>query len=126
MKKLLLLAAIALLPCLAIAQTETAASTQTTVSAPAEEYCIVSTHKGIFERTLCIDIDRGQGPEIDKRLRDNNGKEIRFNSLADALNYMAEDGWLYVNTIKEANRDDPDYLMRRPVPTDNANGLKSR
>lgn len=126
MKKLILIVAVALLPCLAIAQTEAAVSTQVAVNTPTEEYCIVSTHKGIFERTLCIDVDRGQGPEIDKRLRDDNGKEIRFNNLADALNYMGQNGWLYVNTIKTSNGDDPDYLMRRPVPGSKLGGLTGR
>jgi len=126
MKKLLLLAAVALLPCLAMAQTETAASTPTTLNAPAEEYCIIRTHKGVFERTICIDVDRGKGPDVDKRLRDDNGREIRFNNLADALNYMAQNGWLYVNTIKVSNTDDPDYLMRRPAPTHKYDELKSR
>jgi hypothetical protein len=126
MRKILLLAAIALLPCLAMAQTETAVATQTAVNAPAEEYCIIRTHKGIFERTLCIDVDRGEGPEVDKRLRDSSGREMRFNNLADALNYMAQNGWLYVNTIKKTNADDPDYLMRRPVTINKPDGLKSR
>jgi hypothetical protein len=126
MKKLLLLAAIALLPCLAMAQTETAVATQTAVNAPAEEYCIIRTHKGIFERTLCIDVDRGEGPEVDKRLRDDRGREMRFNNLADALNYMAQNGWLYVNTIKVSTGDDPDYLMRRIIPANKPNELKGR
>jgi hypothetical protein len=126
MKKLLLLAAIALLPCLAMAQTGTAAAIQTAVNAPAEEYCIISTHKGIFERTLCIDVDRGKGPEVDKRLRDNNGIEIRFNNLADALNYMAQNGWLYVNIIKTTSGADPDYLMRRIVPINKPDETKGR
>lgn len=126
MRKLLLLAAIALLPCLAIAQTETIAAIQTIISTPAEEYCIIRTHKGVFERTICIDVDRGKGPEVDKRLRDNNGKEMRFNNLADALNYMAQNGWLYVNIIKTSTGDDPDYLMRRPVTANKPNELKSR
>ena len=126
MKKLLLLAAIALLPCLAMAQTETATATQTTANIPAEEYCIIRTHKGVFERTICIDVDRGKGPEVDKRLRDDRGREMRFNNLADALNYMAQNGWLYVNTIKVSTGDDPDYLMRRIIPANKPNELKSK
>lgn len=126
MKKFVLLAAIALLPCLAIAQTENATATQTTANIPAEEYCIISTHKGVFERTICIDVDRGKGPDVDKRLRDDNGKEIRFNNLADALNYMAQNGWLYVNTIKTSTGDDPDYLMRRIVKANKPDELKGR
>lgn len=109
------MAAIALLPCLAIAQTEAPAPIQATLNGPTEEYCIISTHKGIFERTICIDVDRGQGPEVDKRLRYDSGREMRFNNLADALNYMAQNGWRYVNTIKTSVGDDPDYLMRRSV-----------
>jgi hypothetical protein len=119
MKKLLLLAVIVLLPYLASAQTELTKPLQASISTPAEEYCIVNVHKGIFERTYCVDIDRGQNPDMDARLRDSNRKEIRFNSLADALNYMAKNGWLYVNTIKMANRDDPDYLMRRVITAGN-------
>jgi hypothetical protein len=51
---------------------------------------------------------------------------MRFNNLADALNYMAQDGWLYINTIKTSNGDDPDYLMRRPVTINKPVELKSR
>jgi hypothetical protein len=116
MKKLILLAALFALPYLSFAQADSTAFTPNTSYAPAEEYCMVTTHKGIFERTLCIDIDTGQQPGADKRLRDNNGKEIRFNSLAGALNYMGAQGWLYVNAIKEASKETPDYLLRRPIP----------
>jgi hypothetical protein len=119
MKKLLLLAVILLLPYLASAQSQHIEPLQTSIKPPAEEYCIVNIHKGIFERTYCVDIDRGQNPDMDRRLRDSDRKEIRFNSLADALNYMAKNGWLYVNTIKMANRDDPDYLMRRVITANN-------
>jgi hypothetical protein len=124
MKKLLLLAVIVLLPYLASAQTVITEPLQTTISPPIEEYCIVNIHQGIFERTYCVDIDRGQNPDMDRRLRDSDRKEIRFNSLADALNYMAKNGWLYVNTIKMANRDEPDYLMRRVITANNNKSVK--
>ncbi|MFD0793209.1 hypothetical protein ACFQZX_06240 [Mucilaginibacter litoreus] len=111
MKALLLWMSIAFLPCLVMAQTPHLTPSKNTNAA--EEYCIVKTHSGIFERTLCIDIDRGEGPGFDKRLRDENGSEIRFNSLADALNYMARQGWVYVNTIKDKSDEHPDFLMKR-------------
>ena len=113
MKKFILPAALLVLPFFVKAQTSSVISTDTVISRSDIRYCIIKIHGGIFSSTLTVDIDNGQDPSADKRLRDGNRKEIRFNSLADILNYMAENGWEYVNTIKTSNRDDPDYLMKR-------------
>ena len=34
-------------------------------------------------------------------LLDNNGEEIKFNSIVDILNFMAERGWEYVEKIDD-------------------------
>jgi hypothetical protein len=109
MKKLILILAVALLPFVASAQTDT---TQTKAR---EEYCIINVHKGIFDELCVADVDFGQGQEADHRLRDSNRKEIRFNSLVDALNYMARQGWLFVNPLQSNTGESYKYLMRRPV-----------
>ncbi len=57
-----------------------------------------------------IDIDYGQEVSFwnqDRRLRDENGKSVKFNSMVDALNYMGTLGWefvqAYVVTVGQQN-----------------------
>lgn len=67
---------------------------------PARAYCeIVGT--GNFTGTkVKIEIDFGQAKyfwtgSTDKFLIDKSGKEIKFNSMVDALNYMSQFGWRF-------------------------------
>ncbi|MET3978513.1 hypothetical protein ABIB62_001082 [Mucilaginibacter sp. UYP25] len=115
MKKLLLLAAIGLLPYFASAQRYNASRADSVTNTPAETYCIVSPSRVIFGEKVSLDIDYGiAGDENDdKTLVDTKGKKIKFNSLAEALNYMAQRGWLFVNTLRYGADDYSRYLFRR-------------
>ena len=63
-------------------------------------YCeIVGTRK--LNTKIKIEVDFGQnvstkGWKSNKLLVDDNGKEIEFNSMVDAMNYMGELGWKFV------------------------------
>lgn len=83
-----------------------------------EEYCMVLATSKLLSTKLTIQIDFGQEWSFwkDKRsLRDENGKKIVFNSVIDALNFMAEDGWEFVNAyaITVGNQNVYHYVLKR-------------
>ena len=129
MKNLLIITAIALLPCLAMAQeSKTNLNiTDTTKNLAREEYCIVTPRGKSLSTKLYLDVDRGQHITDDdqKTLLDNNRRPLVFNSLADGLNYMARQGWIYVNTLPVRN-EFTSYLFRRELPLTAANIAESK
>ena len=66
---------------------------------PYEVYCeIVSYSRGLFSNKTTIELDFGQYTSfwsLDRRIVDENGRSIEFNSMLDAANYMAERGWVF-------------------------------
>lgn len=85
MKKLLLFAFIILSPLLVNAQQKYV-------------YCeIVGTGK-LLSTKVTIEVDFGQATKLwsNNRLVDENGKAIKFNSMVDAMNWMGNDGWEFV------------------------------
>jgi hypothetical protein len=129
MKNLLIITAIALLPCMAMAKESkiNLNITDTAKNLAREEYCIVTPRGKSLSTKLYLDVDRGQHITDDdqKTLLDNNRRPLLFNSLADGLNYMARQGWTYVNTLPVRN-EFTSYLFRRPLPltVGNADGAK--
>lgn len=91
-----------------------------------EIYCEITGRATLsFTGKIKIDIDFGQqnkafeGFNADALKDPVTGKPIKFNSMIDALNYMAADGWLFVNAynITEANGNTQyHYIMRKVVP----------
>ncbi|MEG1611660.1 MAG: hypothetical protein RRZ83_00880 [Alistipes sp.] len=69
---------------------------------------IVGTPK-LMSAKITIEIDFGQAKGFwsDNRLRGEDGKPIVFNSMVDAMNWMGNDGWefvqAYVVTIEQQN-----------------------
>jgi len=62
-------------------------------------YCEIVGTAGLLSTKVKIDIDYGQEVSFwnqDRRLKDENGKSIKFNSMVDALNYMGTLGWEFV------------------------------
>ena len=62
-------------------------------------YCEIVGEESLFSSKVKVDVDYGQNVSFwsqDRRLRDENGKSIKFNSMVDALNYMGEFGWEFV------------------------------
>ena len=58
-------------------------------------YCQLLGRGQLFSTKVMVQVDFGQesGWFKDHRLVDENGKPITFNSMVDAMNYMATLGW---------------------------------
>lgn len=90
---------------------------------PQEIYCeIVGKEVGILKKKIEVEVDFGQEKGWLERaggdpLKDANGKIIHFNSMIDALNHMAKDGWLFVNaySISVKNQNIYHYVMRKNI-----------
>lgn len=73
-------------------------------------YCeIVGTGK-LFSSKITVELDFGQATTFfgsAQRLRGEDGKPIKFNSMVDAMNFMGSDGWefaqAYVVTVGDQN-----------------------
>ena len=106
---------------------------------PHKVYCeIISTSRGMFSNKTTVELDFGQYASwwsADRNLVDENGKTIDFNSVLDAVNYMAARGWVFeqmyvVQTFTKGDSDTPAYhwIMSKEV-SDQAEimeGLKTR
>lgn len=89
---------------------------------PHEQYCMIIATGKLFSTKVSISIDYGQHTTFfgDKgAVRDENGNLKDFNSVIDALNYMASQGWLFVNAyaLSEGSNGPKvlNYVMRKPV-----------
>ncbi len=63
-------------------------------------YALLSESPQLFSSKVKVSIDFGQstswlGSMSESRLVDKNGKEIKFNSMIDAMNYMSQFGWRF-------------------------------
>ena len=74
-----------------------------------EQYCEVVATGRLLSNKVTIDIDYGEERSIwkDNRLKDDNGKLKKFNTVIDALNYLGKDGWLLVNAFPVATGNGP-------------------
>jgi hypothetical protein len=108
MKALLTLAAALLI---------TAATAQTT--AEKYQYCMIVGKQKILSTKVIIEVDYGQKQGIwgVPTHRDDDGKVQSFNSMMDALNYMGEQGWEFVQAIMlgEGGNYVYRFIMRRKV-----------
>lgn len=80
---------------------------------------IVGTSK-LFSNKLSIEIDFGQenkffSSDKDTRVKDANGKNMIFNSMIDALNFMTKNGYEFVQAYAFAtnNQNVYHYLLRK-------------
>lgn len=67
---------------------------------PLRSYCEIVGTSNLAGTKVKIEIDFGQAQKFwtkhsDNFLVDTDGKEIKFNSMVDALNYMARFGWRF-------------------------------
>jgi hypothetical protein len=63
-------------------------------------YAQLSCEQQLFSTKVKVSIDFGQSTSwlssmSESRLVDRNGKEIKFNSMIDALNYLTQFGWRF-------------------------------
>ncbi|ATR90087.1 hypothetical protein CS544_02585 [Porphyromonas gingivalis] len=126
MKRFVLLAVLfmtALLPSMAQESENAAAS-----NLPKPEYCyceIVGSEGGFLSSKMKISIDFGQAVGFfaqnwKKELVDENGNPIKFNSMVDAMNYMARYGWEVNHTyaISHGNNHVYHFLLRKKYISD--------
>lgn len=66
-----------------------------------EQYCEVVATPRLLSTKVTIDVDFGERRSIwkDNRLKEDDGKLKKFNTVIDALNYMGNDGWKLVNAF---------------------------
>ena len=82
---------------------------------------IVGTSK-FLKNEVTIEIDFGQKNKFftskDTRLLDNNGKDIVFHSMIDALNFMDENGYMFVEAyaITIGSQNVYHYLLKKTKP----------
>lgn len=82
---------------------------------------IVGTGK-LFKNEVTIEIDFGQKTKMlsassERRIKDENGNSISFNSMIDALNFMSKNGYEFVNAyaITISNQNVYHYVLRRKL-----------
>lgn len=66
-----------------------------------EQYCEVVATARLLSNKVTIDIDYGEERSIwkDNRVKDEEGKLKKFNSVIDAINYLGRSGWKLVNAF---------------------------
>ena len=66
-----------------------------------EQYCEVIATPRLLSNKVTIDINYGEERSVwkDNRLKTDEGKVKKFNSVVDALNYMGKEGWIFVNAF---------------------------
>ena len=79
-----------------------------------KEYCeLLGIEAGIVHNKVKISVDFGERSR--QKLKDEAGKAIKFNSMIDAFNYMADEGWKIEQTyaITHGNQHVYHFLMSR-------------
>jgi hypothetical protein len=84
------------------------------------EYVQIVGTTRILSNKLTIEIDFGQENKLfssdkDTRVKDANGKNMIFNSMIDALNFMTKNGYEFVQayTVVVSNQNVYHYLLRK-------------
>ena len=95
---------------------------------PYKVYCEIIGHSHSLSNTVDVELDFGQASSFwsgDRRLYDENGKKIVFNSMLDAGNYMARRGWeleeaFPVVPISSGDSESPTYhwIMSKQITSD--------
>lgn len=70
-------------------------------TAKIEQYCAVVATPRLLSSRVTIDIDYGESRSVwkDNRLKTEEGRVKKFNTVIDALNYMGNNGWQLVNAF---------------------------
>ena len=84
---------------------------------PYKVYCDIISNSRALSNKVDVELDFGQAAGFwtgDRRLYDQNGKAIVFNSTLDAANYMAERGWVFkqaytITRFSKGDSGDPTY-----------------
>jgi hypothetical protein len=84
-----------------------------------ETYCQIIGTRQMFSTKLTITVDYGEPRKwfSDQRIKDETGKIQKFNSMIDAMNYMADQGWSFVCAypVTHDNSDVYHYTFKKVV-----------
>jgi hypothetical protein len=84
-----------------------------------EIYCQIVGTRQFLSTKLTITVDYGEPRKwfSDQRMKDESGKVQKFNSMIDAMNYMAEEGWTFVCAypVTHDNSDVYHYTLKKRV-----------
>ena len=86
-----------------------------------EVYCKLEARQKFMSQKIFITVDYGQETNAfqnDAMMNEETGKIKTFNSTIDALNYMGERGWKFIQAfvVTESNTNVYQFLMRKEVP----------
>lgn len=123
MKQLLLLMCMLLFSnTQAQSQNEHLDSLQVSNTKPNYTYCTIVGFRTGFGKRVKISVDYGQEKKYwtnESVIKNEDGKAKKFESMMDALNYMASvDGWEFVQAyvISYSNQSVYHFLMKRQIP----------
>ena len=90
MKKVFVVSIVLLCSIVSAAQTDTC---------KVEQYCQLIATQKILSNKVSIDIDFGEEKSFwrDTRLKTDDGKIKKFNTIIDAMNYMGKYGWIFIS-----------------------------
>jgi len=88
------------------------------IKIPDYTYCELLGYRKLLSTKVSVSIDYGQETKVfqDNRIRDEEtGKVKNFNSMVDALNYMGEKGWEFVQAfvVTEGSQNVYHWLLKR-------------
>lgn len=66
-----------------------------------EQYCEVIATPRLLSNKVTMEVNYGEEKSYwrDTRLKNDDGKLKKFNTIIDALNYMGKEGWVFVNAF---------------------------
>jgi len=112
MKKIFIISVILFSPVITFPQIDT--------SAKIEQYCELVATPRLLSNKVTIDINYGEEKSIwkDTRLKTDEGKLKKFNTVVDALNYLGKEGWMFVNAFPVINGNTQVYhfVFRKLFP----------
>jgi len=82
------------------------------------KYCeLIGFNKSLFGQKIIVTVDYGQkfSPFKSQLIIGPNNKPVVFNTMIDALNFMENNGWEYVNNfaVSAGNSSVYHYLLRK-------------
>lgn len=89
-------------------------------------YCeLVGTGK-MLSNKVKVQVDYGQETSFWKGIsymKDENGKNVEFNSMVDAMNYFGKQGWEFVQayTVTTGNQNVYHWLLKKEVTEEELN-----
>ncbi|HEV7781051.1 MAG TPA: hypothetical protein VGO58_07275 [Chitinophagaceae bacterium] len=87
-----------------------------------EQYCKLVVTGRMLSSKVVISVDYGEERSLwkDNRLKNDDGKLVKFNSEIDALNYLGKQGWKLVNAYPVATTSNSvpiyHYVFRKEFP----------